>query len=483
MTDIDVVVSDSRVLARNAARHADVAPTVLPVRDGIVVGAPVGPMQPAISAFALSDSAWIGFEPQPMSTAAATDAVVDQVFADLSPSTPVGSIGVAHPSSWSAAQRTGIGRSFGRYSGSIVLESIAVRVARSRQSFAASELIVVIEIGSLDVMVTAVNRTRDQIEVTASELEPTLAAGDWNDDAVELLISIISKVLGGYRPSSVILVGPHDEPLLDRLRQFVTESWTAQPTPLVQAMPTTGLLLSPSAHNEQRSRQAPEHNADWVGTLRERAAATAPSPRLATAKIVAAAAVLVTVLTVGVVVTTRGSDADAATASTTSRMAPVTTQVPLTPSAPPTLGSGAAAPRHHVMGRVTFNIPVEWQLTAGSNTDRAALVSRGATPARITVTYNTVAEQAGYDEVLRDITARIAKAEPGRFGTPERDVVFAGRRGIGYQESPGDGSVVRWYVLLDHGIQTNVGCQYGPGGWGTVSTACEEVMKTVTISP
>ncbi|MEV0333030.1 type VII secretion-associated protein [Nocardia sp. NPDC050717] len=484
VTDIDVVVSESRVLARTAARHADVVPTVMPVRDGIVVGAPVGPMQPAISAFAMSESAWIGFEPQPISTVAATDAVVDHVVADLSPAMSCASVVVAHPSSWTTAQQANVARSFARHAGSVVLESIAVRVARSRQSFATSELIAVVEIESLGVTVTAVNRSRDQIEVTARELEPTLGAGEWNDVTVEPLTAMIGKVLDGYRPSSVMLVGPHDDLLLDGVRRFVAESWAAQPGPLVQSVAFTGLLLTPSIRGDSRALQpVPEEDVNWVGTLRERAAATAPSPRVSAAKVVAAAAVVVVALAVGVVVlaTTRGSGADAATtAAASSSSAP-----PVSPTSATTTTSTSrtAAPQQHTMGRVAFHVPAEWRIAAGNTSERAALVPQTATPGRITVTYNTVADQAGYDEVLRDITARIANAEPGRFGAPERDVVFAGRRGIGYQESPGDGSVVRWYVLLDHGVQTNVGCQYGSGGWGTVSSACEEVMRTIAISP
>lgn len=488
VTDIDVVVSDARILARTAARHVDVVPTVMPVPGGIVVGAPVGPTQPSVSALALADSAWIGFEPNPMPGAAAMDAVVDEVLGGLAPTAPGATIGVAHPSSWSAVRRSTLDNSFGRYSSSVLLESIAVRVARLRQSLATSELVVVVEIEPLDVTVSAVDRSRDQIVVAACEHEPTLGAGEWNDAAVERLTAMIGQVVEGSRPTSVLVVGPHDEPLLERLRDFAAQTWTTQPTPLVQPLALTALLLPQSSLTDQRTRPIPAQNAEWVGTLRERAAATAPSPRVATAKIVAAVAVALTVITAGVVAVaaTRGSGADAATAAGSTAPADPSAPATRTPAtstpAQPSTTQPADAPRRHTMGRVAFDIPAGWRPSAGENPERAALVPQTATPGRITVTYNTVAEQAGYDEVLRDITARIARAEPGRFGTPERDVVFAGRRGIGYQELPGDGSVVRWYVLLDHGVQTNVGCQHGSGGWGTVSTACEEVMRSVSIS-
>ncbi|MFD4434165.1 type VII secretion-associated protein, partial [Nocardia sp. NPDC058497] len=391
------------------------------------------------------------------------------------------------PSSWSAVRRSALGHSFGRYSGSVLLESIAVRVARQRQSLATSELVVVVEIEPLDVTVSAVDRSRDQIVVAACEHEPTLGAGEWNDAAVERLTEMIKQVVEGSRPTSVLIVGPHDEPLLERLRDFAAQTWTTQPTPLVDPLALTALLLPQSSLTDQRTRPIPAQNAEWVGTLRERAAATAPSPRVATAKIVAAVAVALTVITAGVVaaVTTWGSGADAATVAGSTApadpSAPVTRAPAESSPVQPSSTQPADAPRH-TMGRVAFDIPAGWRTVTGETPERAALVPQTATPGRITVTYNTVAEQAGYDEVLRDITARIARAEPGRFGTPERDVVFAGRRGIGYQELPGDGSVVRWYVLLDHGVQTNVGCQHGSGGWGTVSTACEEVMRSVSIS-
>ncbi|MEV6216339.1 type VII secretion-associated protein [Nocardia sp. NPDC051833] len=483
VTDIDVVVSDARVLARTAARHVDVAPTVMPVPNGILVGAPTGPSQPAISALSLADSAWIGYEPQPLAIAAATDAVVDDVLAGVAPTPPGASIGVAHPSSWSTARRSSFARSFGRYSGSVALEPIAARVARLRQPLATTEFVVVVEIDPLAVTVSAVDRSRDQISVAACAHEPTLGAGDWNDDDIDRLSAMIGEVADGSKPTSVLIVGPTDDHLLERLREFAAETWTTQPTPLVQPVAFTALLLPQSGLTDDRARPIPAQNAEWVGTLRERAAATAPAPRHSTAKIIAAAAISLVVVTAGIVavVATRDSDADAATATQSTPTTVSTAPEPMSPK--PSTTQPAATPAQHTMGRVTFNIPAGWRLATGSPADRAALVPQTATPGRITVTYNTVAEQAGYDEVLRDITARISRAEPGRFGTPERDVVFAGRRGIGYQELPGDGSVVRWYVLLDHGVQTNVGCQHGSGGWGTVSTACEEVMRSVSISP
>lgn len=488
VSDVDVVISGARMWARTAARHSDVVPSVMPVQGGIAVGVAVGANQPSASVVTMSESAWIGFEPAPVSIVAATDAVIDKLFADLGPVDPGSTITVAHPSSWSSAQRTPVERSLGRYSNPVVLESVAARIASLRQSLGASELIAVVEIEPLHLTISAVARSRDHVELAACEHEPTIGADELGEEAIDRLTAMIRQVVDDHRPSTVIVVGEHDERLLERLRDFVTESWRTQPPP-VQSVAFTALLRPHSAPSGQPVPTGPQGQSDWVGTLRDRAAASAPSPWVGTAKVVAAAAVILTLLTVGVVViaTTSGSGTDAAATAESVDRAPTGSKTPIPPSPaatsiPPSTGAAKPAP-HHVMGRIAFDIPADWKLGAGPTPERATLTPTSATPARITVTYNTVAEGAGYDEVLRDITSRIDRAAPGRFGSPERDVVFAGRRGIGYQEHPGDGSVVRWYVLLDHGVQTNVGCQHGAEGWGTVRSACEDVMRSVAITP
>ncbi|MFD3705071.1 type VII secretion-associated protein [Nocardia sp. NPDC058658] len=478
VNDIDVVISDARMWARTATRHADVVASVMPVQNGLAVGVPVGPTHPAVYAWAMADSAWIGFMPAPVSAAAAIDAMVDELFSDLRPLAASPSISVAHPSSWSSVRRASIENSLGRYSSNVVLEPVSTRIAALRQPLATSELIVVVEIEPLDVTVSAVGRSRDHVVLSACERDPTMGADEVSEAVSERLAAMILRVLDGHRPSTVVVVGQHDERLLELLRAFVAESWSVQ-QPLVQPMAFTALLRSWAARVDQGVSAEAQRQSDWVGTLRDRAAASAPSPWGGPAKIAAVAAVILTVLTVGVVViaTTRGGGADAtATGETTTRLPEPTTSLPSSSRSP------APSP-HHAMGRVTFDVPQDWQLAPGATPERATLVPKLAAAARITVTYNTVADRSGYDEVLRDITSRIDRAEPGRFGTPERDVVFAGRRGIGYQELPGDGSVVRWYVLLDHGVQTNVGCQHGSEGWGTVGSACEEVMRSVAITP
>ncbi|MGW5439169.1 type VII secretion-associated protein [Nocardia asteroides] len=486
MTDIDVVVAGARILARTAARHADVVPTVMPVPDGIVVGAPVGPTQPSVYALTL-DSAWIGFEPAPIPAAAASDAIVDKVLGGLAPTIPGAAVGVAHPSAWTGAQQEVLSRSFGRYSGSVVLESLAVRVAKLRQSLATSERIIVVEIEPLDITVTAVDRSRDQIEIAACESEPTLGAGEWNDAALDTTIEMISLVSAGVRPTTVVVIGPHEEALLERLRGYTAATWTTLPTPLVQPMAYTALLLPQSKLADHSSRPIPAQNAEWVGTLRERAAATTPPPRMGPAKIAAAAAVAIAVLAAGTaaVIATRSSGADAATSAGSTSAGPVaiSTTTSATPS-PLALSptQPVNTPTRHTMGRVGFTVPPGWRVADGATSERTTIVPKTAIPARITVTYNTTSPGFGYGELVADLAARIDSAPPGRFGGFERDLTVSGRPGATYRESPGDGSVVLWQVLFYDDVQVSVGCQTGVREGGGIDAECDAVVRSVSTT-
>ncbi|MEV0684092.1 type VII secretion-associated protein [Nocardia sp. NPDC050378] len=482
---IDVVVSGARLWARTAAQHTDVIPSVLSVEGGITIGASVGPDQPSVGVLTMADSAWIGFSPTPVSTADAVNAVVDELFSELRPFAPDSTIAAAHPGSWSRARCELFGNALARYSSRVVLEPLATRIASLRQALASSELIVVVEVEPLHLTVSAVARAHGQVRLTACEHDPALGVEELSEDNFERLASMIQVVVEGHRPSAVIVVGQHGAELDEQLRDFVAGIWPVQP-PLVQSSTYTALHRPQPRTGDAYGSQGRPNRQDWVGTLRERAAASAPNPRAGIAKAVAAMGLVLVLVSLGAVaiLTARGAEGDAATAA---RAEPTTSAMPNagpTTTSPSMSSSRPAAPlSNHVLGRVTFAIPSEWQLAAVSTPERATLNPKTAAAARITVTYNTVADLAGYDEVLRDITSRIGRAEPGRFTTPERDVVFAGRRGIGYQELPGDGSVVRWYVLLDHGVQANIGCQHGTEGWGAISSVCEQVVRTVMISP
>ncbi|SLH76385.1 type VII secretion-associated protein, Rv3446c family [Mycobacteroides abscessus subsp. abscessus] len=62
-----------------------------------------------------------------------------------------------------------------------------------------------------------------------------------------------------------------------------------------------------------------------------------------------------------------------------------------------------------------------------------------------------------------------------------RDVVFAGRPGLSYIERPDGGSTVHWHVLVEHGTQVSIGCQYAGDGWERVESACERFAESIDV--
>lgn len=59
---------------------------------------------------------------------------------------------------------------------------------------------------------------------------------------------------------------------------------------------------------------------------------------------------------------------------------------------------------------------------------------------------------------------------------------FMGRTVISYREAPASGSAIRWYVLVEHGLQVSVGCQAGTGG-ESVDGPCGRAVESMRIEP
>ncbi len=94
-----------------------------------------------------------------------------------------------------------------------------------------------------------------------------------------------------------------------------------------------------------------------------------------------------------------------------------------------------------------------------------------------------LAAGSGYAQVAAKLEAQIAQRPPGVLTDLKRDVVFGGRSGLAYWERPGDGSTVRWHVLLESGIQVSIGCQYAGDGWGQLETPCSNFGDSVRVVP
>ncbi len=77
---------------------------------------------------------------------------------------------------------------------------------------------------------------------------------------------------------------------------------------------------------------------------------------------------------------------------------------------------------------------------------------------------------------------RAISGKGARIVSPLETVVFAGRQTIAYTEDLGENSEVRWYTMLDRGVQASVGCQSLPGEWAQVAAACAKVVASIQVA-
>ncbi|MGP3706217.1 type VII secretion-associated protein [Gordonia paraffinivorans] len=121
------------------------------------------------------------------------------------------------------------------------------------------------------------------------------------------------------------------------------------------------------------------------------------------------------------------------------------------------------------LGRVTLTVPGDWRAagqdtptddTDDPTTSRTVFVSSddgrriiavltelraGSTPESVAASLRNRIEQRG-DDVVTEFSASTS---------------YGGREVISYREAPASGSAIRWYVIVDDGLQVSIGCQPG----------------------
>jgi type VII secretion-associated protein (TIGR03931 family) len=186
-----------------------------------------------------------------------------------------------------------------------------------------------------------------------------------------------------------------------------------------------------------------------------------------------AAAAVIALLLIGVGVTvalTRSSSSHTTAAAETS--------VPATSSAAST---SISQPTTQTFGRVRAQIPAGWHIASHLG-DRVDLSPDNGARQRITLTQKTLNPGAGLDDVADTLDAQIKSRPAGQVSALQRNTVFGGRPGLSYEESPGDGTTVRWQILVDSGLQASVGCQYVQGNWQPLADTCEQFVHTLRIT-
>jgi type VII secretion-associated protein (TIGR03931 family) len=138
------------------------------------------------------------------------------------------------------------------------------------------------------------------------------------------------------------------------------------------------------------------------------------------------------------------------------------------------------------IGRVTVSVPAGWRIRpaiAGESPDVLRLVPRSGPRRRIEVSQTTSRGNPTIDDVAADLQAQIAlRARPDKY-SPAQEEVVAGRQVITYQEVEEGNSEVKHHVIVMHGAQVSVDCQYLTGEWDAIAGACEHTVGSAEVGP
>lgn len=471
MSTVDLVLTDSRMWARSESTHWDGAPSVVPVSDGssLIAGEPLQPPYPAVSVVRLAEADRLAFVPMLPTVADAFAAVFGTALANLHLPGPCTRLTVVSPTDWGARRRNALEAGARRLVGEVDVEPLALRVAALSASTSQHQRIAVVELNPLTMTVTLAGRSGDQIWLVACEHEPTLGSADLDEGrSVESVVDVIDRVLGRRKPSYLVILGLADPTRLEAMHAELTRRYGFG----VDMRPMSGVDLIRGTPS--RPTVGPTYTVQptaWTGSLQERAAAVQPAPKRRTPLYLgtAAAVVAVLIVTAAIVVLFGKSGDDTATAQSAITPSPTT---PGPASAPP-------APTKR-FGRVDVRLPAGWHVTKHSDTQVALSPDSGARE-RISMVQSDLAAGSGMAEVAAALETQISKRSDGTVASLERDVAFGGRTGLSYVETPGDGTTVRWQVMVDSGVQISVGCQYPTGEWEKLVAVCEKFVGDLRI--
>ncbi|KAF0848326.1 type VII secretion-associated protein [Nocardia caishijiensis] len=480
MTVVELVVSEAKVWARGDTTHWDVVPSIVlgSNNSDLVVGEPLTPPTQVVSAVQYLTCDRIALPPRMPSAVQGLSAVLAAIVDALRIPAACERFVVVHPTAWGQRTLDLFAAAAGQFAHEVVFESCAVHASAVDPAARRSRRTAVIEFGLLSTTAATVGYDVNGTHVEAVDAEPNLAAAELDsDEGRHRLDELLTRLLADRPVDVVQVVGATGPSVRDAVAEAVERICGAKVplshltgADLARPIPT-GPTYTP--------RIPPDPAAEWMQPLRARAAATNPVDRRPLYLGAAALAAVIAAASIGGFFFLGGStDQQAAASGPTT-----TTVVSSSPQAPPrpTTTTKAPTPVTEQLGRVELMIPVGWHRTPATDPTRADLTPGSGPRQRITVIQEALTAGAGYDEVAADLEALIKKKPAGTVSEIRRDVVFAGRPGLSYEERPADGSTVRWQVLVERGVQVSVGCQYGQGGWEGVLPACEQVVGALRV--
>ena len=475
MSTVDVVLSDARLWARSESTHWDGPPSIVPASDGtsFVVGEQLRPQYPAVSMVRLAAADRIAFSRSQLPPITDAWAVtVGAVLTNLSLPTPCEQLTIVGPSEWGRRRKAAVEAAARRMVQRVSIEPLARRAASLGASTAQQQRIAVLELNPLSTTVTLVGRSGQDTWIEACEHEPVVGLADVEEGhGLPGVVAAIARLLAGQPPTYLLAVGVSDKGLLEPLSAALARQCGFP----VDVRPLSGVELIRGAHPGMSMPPAPTALMPPMefDSLHERAIATHPPETRRNAWYIgiAAAAVLV-VIAVGVVIAlTSGS-------KSTPTAAPASTAVP----SPPAVTTTSAPPQPpRTFDRLQIQVPSGWHVSKQVG-DNVSLSPDDGSRQRITIAQKLLTAGAGVDDVANSLDVQIKRSPTGKVSDLRRNAVFGGRPGLSYEEFPGDGTTVRWQVLVDSGLEASIGCQYPQDNWQALSSTCEQVVQDLKIT-
>ncbi|WP_157117284.1 type VII secretion-associated protein [Nocardia vaccinii] len=481
MSTVDIVLTDTRVWARSESTHWDGPPSIVPASDdrSFVVGEQLRPQYPAVSMVRMAAADRIAFAPALPTVTDAWAVTLGAVLTNLQLPTPCEQLTIVGPSAWGRRRRAALETAARRLVSQVTVEPLARRAASLEASTAQQQRIAVLELDPLCTTVTLIGRSGQDTWIEAGEFEPSVGLADVEEGhGMPGVVGVIARLLAGQAPTYLLALGVTDRGLLDALAATLAEQCGFP----VDVRPLTGVELIRGAHpgmpmpiaqtaqpaGAQGSRSARTE----FDSLHEHALATQP-PRQGPNRLLIAAAAVIALLLVGVGVTvalTRSGSSHTTTAAESAG-----------PSTTPAAATSVSRPTTQTFGRVQAQIPAGWHIASRLG-DRVDVSPDNGARQRITLMQKTLNPGAGLDDVAETLDAQIKRRPAGQVSDLQRNAVFGDRPGLSYEESPGDGTTVRWQILVDSGLQASVGCQYAQGNWQPLSAPCEQFVHTLRIT-
>ena len=372
---------------------------------------------------------------------------------------------VVHPTEWGERRRAQLHTAARQVARHAVLVTTAV-AARRTAPLGDGERYAVVEVDGAGVTATALTAPDGEVDRLARDPDLDEVLLD-SPTGARRLDELIGDVCGSVDPDVVLVTGspgePPGMPLCERIAERLGRGIRVIP---VAASEMLAAVPDPVPVPPGDAAAAPR----WLRTE----PASRPVRRMRRG--IAVVAVVAAVTAVGLV-WTAGHRADL--------HGEVVDDPALGDPAGATPGTRSPTPRvpsvQHVLGPVRLELPEGWKVRDPAGVDRAELVPVGGNDRRIVLVHSTLRRRLDLSG-LGEMLARRAAERGGVIRDLDTDTTFADRPVIAYVEAPDEFSLVRWFVVVESGIQVAVGCQFLDGEWAGIKNECEQAVHTVTVA-